>query len=401
LAILYVGAKRFQRGIQAGAEWVLKNRDHLNDINVFPVPDGDTGTNMSMTLAAAVRAMDDLKEVTLETTVKATAWGAMMGARGNSGIILAQILSGFAQAMEGRDRLSAEDIALGFSYAVGKAYKALLHPAEGTILTVVRETAEAAKQTVTTDKDLAILFNVMVRTARSSVEKTPLLLPRLKEAGVVDAGGLGFFYFLEGMLRLIYGTLQEGIEFNDETTVDEIVGEPLDHNWKNRFCTEFILKKSHISEDVFKASLVEMGDSIVVVGDSRLARIHIHTAEPEAVLRYAAGFGQVSSIKVDDMLVQHTSRFVTNGGSKASSVVAIVLGSGLREVFYNAGAELVVEGGPTHNPSTAEIMTAIESVASSNVIVLPNHKNVYPAAVQAAERAPKKITVLKTSSVPE
>jgi uncharacterized protein len=401
VAILYLGAKRFKQIIMAGADWVVKNRDHLNKINVFPVPDGDTGSNMSMTLLAAAREMEALKEGSLETTVKAAAWGALMGARGNSGIIMAQILAGMAEGIEGRDRFLAEDIASAFSLAVGKAYKAVLHPTEGTILTVLRETAEWSRKVAGDEKDLAVLLEGMLEAARASVERTPLLLPKLKEAGVVDAGGLGFLYFLEGMVRLVHGALEKGVAMDEEIVSVGSSGEPGEHHWNFRYCTEFILKGSRISEETIKDTLATMGDSLVVVGDSRLARVHIHTGTPEEVLRYASTLGQVSSIKVDDMLVQHTARFENATSSKAASVIAIVLGDGLKELFYSAGAELVVDGGPTQNPSTSDIVAAIESVASGRVIILPNHKNVYPAAIQAAGKTAKQVTVLKTSSVPE
>ncbi|MBP1746865.1 MAG: putative phosphatase, partial [Deltaproteobacteria bacterium] len=340
-------------------------------------------------------------DVSLETTVKAIAWGALMGARGNSGIILAQILSGVAEGIEGKDRLSAEDVAFSFSRAVKKAYKAILHPAEGTILTVVRETAEAAVEAAKTTTDLAFLIDEMVKTARASVERTPELLPKLKEAGVVDAGGLGFLYFLEGMLYLIRGVTIDDVPIDDEKELACMSGEESGHQLSYRYCTEFVLKGSQISEDALKKDLSLKGDSIVVVGDSRLARVHIHTGQPQEVLQYASALGQVSSIKVDDMLVQHTSRLVGQKSTKASSVVAIVLGDGFKEIFYNAGAELVVDGGPTQNPSTMDIVSAIETVESLNVIILPNHKNIYPSAIQAVEMTTKQATVLKTSSPPE
>ncbi len=401
MAILYCDAKRFKQTIIAGADWVFKNRDHLNKINVFPVPDGDTGTNMSVTLTAAIREMEALKEISLETTVKAAAWGALMGARGNSGIILSQVLSSLAEGIEGRERLFAEDIAFALSRAAKKAYKAVLHPTEGTILTVIRETAETAEAAVKTEKDLALLLDEMVKSARSSVERTPLLLPKLKEAGVVDAGGLGFLNFLEGMVFFIQGKIAANGPIEDEGTLKTPAGDEAEHHWNFRYCTEFILKGSRISEDTIKDVLTPMGDSIVVVGDSRLARIHIHTGTPEEVLRYASTVGQVSSIKVDDMLVQHTTRFEDANLTKDASVIAIVLGDGLKELFYNAGAEFVLDGGPTQNPSTADIKEAIETVTSASVIILPNDKNVYPAALQAAEMTAKKVTVIKTASAPE
>jgi hypothetical protein len=401
MAILYLGARRFRMCVLAGAERVFKNRDHLNKINVFPVPDGDTGSNMTMTLRAVVREIDALQDVSLETIVKATAWGALMGARGNSGIILAQILSGVAEVIEGKERLSAEDVAYCFSRAVNKAYKAILHPSEGTILTVVRETSEAATEAVKSSSDFFFLLDEMVNAAQLSVERTPQLLPKLKEAGVVDAGGLGFLYFLEGMLYLVKGVTVDDSVIDEDRVADVASDEDSGQQWNYRYCTEFILKGSQISEDALKKDLSLKGDSIVVVGDSRLARVHIHTKEPQEVLRYASSLGQVSSIKVDDMLVQHTSRLVSKNSTKESSVVAIVLGDGFKEIFYNTGSEIVVDGGPTHNPSTLDIVSAIETVESSNVIILPNHKNIYPSAVKAAEITTKNATVLRTSSPPE
>lgn len=401
MAILYLGAKRFKQIISAGADWLASNREHLNKINVFPVPDGDTGSNMSMTLMAAVREMESLKEISLETTAKAAAWGALMGARGNSGVIMAQILSAFAEAIEGRERIYAEEIASAFSRSVGKAYKALLHPTEGTILTVIRETAATAEEVAREEKDLALLLERMVDSARSSVERTPLLLPKLKEAGVVDSGGLGFLYFVQGMLFLLQGVVQKRGAIDDQPGFNGVTAEGQEHSWNFRYCTEFILKGSRISEDSIREDLSPRGDSIVVVGDTRLARIHIHTSDPDDVLRYASSLGQVSSIKVDDMLVQHTARFEGSTAKKGTSVVAVVLGDGLKELFYSAGAELVIDGGPTQNPSTADMVAAIETVGAPDVVVLPNHKNIYPVAVQAAELTPKNVTVLATASAPE
>lgn len=401
MAILYCTGKRFKQIITAGADRVVKNCNHLNKINVFPVPDGDTGSNMTSTLIAAVREMEVLKDLSLEAVAKAAAWGALMGARGNSGIIMAQILSGLAEGVKGRDRLFAEDLAVAFTWAGEKAQRAILRPAEGTILTVISDAAETAREIARTEKDLAIFLDGMVASARSSVERTPLLLPKLKEAGVVDAGGLGFLYFLEGMLRLVQGAaITDGVGSDESVSIGMPV-EAGEHQWNFRYCTEFILKGSQISEDDIKNTLAPMGDSLVVVGDTRLARVHIHTGQPEDVLQYVSTLGQVSSIKVDDMLVQHTARFQDSSAAKRTSVIAVVLGDGLKELFYNVGAELVVDGGPTQNPSTADIVSAIETVAASDVIILPNHKNIYPVAAQAAGMTPKRVTVLGTASAIE
>jgi dihydroxyacetone kinase-like predicted kinase len=251
-----------------------------------------------------------------------------MGTRGNSGIILSQILSGFAEGIDGRQRLFAEDIAHAFSRGVKKAYHAVLRPTEGTILTVVRETAEAAEGAAKTEKDLACILSIMVTSARASVERTPALLPKLAEAGVVDSGGLGFLCFIEGMLRLLQGEIDAGHLFGDEAPISSNMSGVTEGNWTFRYCTEFVLKGSQISEDAIKAALADMGESIMVVGDTRLARVHIHTGRPEEVLRYASTVGKVSSIKVDDMLTQHTSRFDNRDFPKTTSVVAVVLGDG-------------------------------------------------------------------------
>lgn len=398
MPILYVTGKRFKQIITAGADRVIKNRDYLNKINVFPVPDGDTGSNMSATFIATVREMEALKDFSLETVAKAAAWGALMGARGNSGIIMAQVLSGLAEGVRGRERLFAEDLAVAFTWASEKAERAILRPTDGTILTVINDAAETARKVARTKKDLAIFLDEMTASAKSSVERTPLLLPKLKEAGVVDAGGLGFLYFLEGILQLVQGVNVADVITGDKDMSSGTFVEAGEHHWNFRYCTEFILKGSQISEDAIKNALDSMGDSLVVVGDTRLARVHIHTGQPEDVLRYASSLGQVSSIKVDDMLVQHTARFSDVNDAKRTSVIAVVLGDGLKELFYNAGAELVVDGGPTQNPSTSDLVEAIETVASPDVIILPNHKNIYPVAAQAAGMTPKKVTVLETTS---
>ena len=309
-------------------------------------------------------------------------------------------LVGLSRRDDGRNRLFAEDIVHAFSTGVKKAYHAVLHPTEGTILTVVRETAEAAEEAVKTEKDLARILDVMVTSAKASVERTPYAPPQARRGRRRRFRRIG--------IRLLHRRHASSASGRDRGRAFrrrrrgrlEWSGTREGH-WTFRYCTEFILKGSQISEDAVKAALAHMGESIVVVGDSRLARVHVHTGQPEEVLRYASTVGKVSSIKVDDMLVQHTARFDKGDAAKRTSVIAVVLGDGLKELFYNAGAELVVDGGPTLNPSTADIATAIEEVNSSNVIILPNNKNVYPAAIQAAERTPKNVAVLKTASVPE
>jgi len=400
MAILYCDGKRFKQAIITAADWVDSRKAHLNKLNVFPVPDGDTGTNMSLTLSSAVREVENLADLSLQAVAKAGAWGSLIGARGNSGIILAQIFAGFAESVGSKSKMYSQDIAESFQLASEKSYQAVINPVEGTMLTVIRETAETATQIAEEEKDLIKLLEAMLERANISLENTPQLLPILKQAGVVDAGGLGFVSLIEGMLRLIRGEERflEGKSF--ETQVEVTLPDyDIQYDWTNRYCTEFILEGNGLSSSKMKENLKLFGDSLLVVGDDKLLRVHIHTPDSPRVIHHASDFGEVSQIKVNDMKQEHEDMF--SSSTKSVSIVSVALGDGLKDIFISMGANAVIEGGQTMNPSMGEIFQAVEQVNSASVILLPNNSNVILAANQAAEQSQKEVAVIPSRSIPE
>ena len=398
MAILYCDGKRFKQAIIAGAALLNHRKNHLNKLNVFPVPDGDTGTNMSLTLSSAIREVENLPDLSLQAVAKAGAWGALIGARGNSGIILAQIFAGFAEGIGSSPRMYSQDIAAFLQIAVEKAYQAVINPVEGTMLTVVRETADMASRIAGRERDITKLLEAMLDQANISLQNTPQLLPILRQAGVVDAGGLGIVSILEGILKLIRGEELEQHKM-DESQIEVLPVYNIQYDWTNRYCTEFILENDSLSLSEMKNNLAHFGDSLIVVGDDKLLRIHIHTSDSQKLLHYVAAFGKVSQIKVDDMKKEHEDLLLAS--AKSISILSIALGDGLKEIFLSMGADGVIEGGQSMNPSMGEILQAIEQVPSSSVILLPNNGNVIPAANQAAKQSQKEVAVIPSRSIPE
>ena len=402
MALLYCDGKRFKRAIIAGADFLNYRKDHLNRLNVFPVPDGDTGTNMSLTLSSAIGEIENLRNLSLGAVAEASAWGALIGARGNSGIILAQIFAGFAESIGSKSKMYSKDIAASFQIASEKAYRAVINPVEGTMLTVIRETADMASKLAEREKDITKLLEAMLGQANISLQNTPQLLPILRQAGVVDAGGLGFVSLLEGMLKLIRGEeLREefGIRNSEFGIIEDLPTYNIQYDWTNRYCTEFILEGDGLSQAKMKENLASFGDSLIVVGDDNLLRIHIHTSNSRQLLHYVSSFGEISQIKIDDMKEEHETLFTSQ--SQSISILPVALGDGLREIFISMGADGVIEGGQSMNPSMGEILQAIERVPSSSVILLPNNGNVIPAANQAAKMSQKEVAVIPSKSVPE
>ena len=398
MAILYCDGKRFKRAVTAGADWLNRGKAHLNRLNVFPVPDGDTGTNMSLTLVSTIKEMENLKDLSLKAVAKAAAWGSLMGARGNSGIILAQILVGFSESIGDRSRLYAQDIATSLRIAAEKAYQAVVDPVEGTMLTVVRETAEMASRAAETERDIVKVLEAMLLRAKASLQDTPRLLPMLREAGVVDAGGLGFVYLLEGMSKLIRSEEVERVEV-EEAQVQAAPAYNVSYDWTNRYCTEFNLEGGEIPQAEIKGKLGQLGDSLLVMESDGLLRVHIHTSDPERLFHCVSSFGSISRIKVDDMMEQHKKLLSTP--AKSASIIAVALGDGLREIFISLGADEVIEGGQTMNPNVGEILQAMDQVPSSRVILLPNNRNVLSVAAQAAKLSTKEVGLVPSKSIPE
>jgi hypothetical protein len=400
----------------AATAWLDRNKEAVNAINVFPVPDGDTGTNMYLTMRATMDEAQRCEDQTAGGMLAAMSHGALMGARGNSGVILSQILRGVARALDGAEALDSQRLAAAFSEGSAAAYKAVTKPTEGTILTVIREVAEQASTSVNgSAPDLLTAMEAAVDTAAASVERTPTLLPILKEAGVVDAGAKGLYVLLEGMLKHLRG--EEMAEPVAESTA---VG----HSWLTDieqrhaveaspygYCAEVLIEGSGLDVDAMRETILRLGDSVIVVGDEQMVRIHVHTDDPGAVLSNGTRAGQLAQVKIDNINRQ-AQRFVamhqeTDPASlmpvaaAVMSTVAVAPGEGLADVFHSTGCEQIVSGGPTMNPSTKDILDAIEACSSNEVVVLPNDKNIILAAEQAAGMTGKQVRVVKSRSVPQ
>ena len=412
--------QELKRLIGAGTAWLEKNATRVNALNVFPVPDGDTGTNMLLTMQAAMAEIGASPSHHAGEIARGISQGALMGARGNSGVILSQILRGFARALADTQAFTAHDFAGALREGSNTAYKAVTNAVEGTILTVIREVADEAEATVQHTDDLLEMLERVVEAADEAVEKTPSLLKILHDAGVVDAGGLGLQLIFEGALRYMRG---EPLEITLPTQEARLADVPLAGTTEMAYgyCTEFVLQGQQLDYEQIKQELLQMGDSALIVGDEYLIRVHIHTFRPGQVLDYATDHGTLHKIKIDNMQEQH-EHFVGLGfeeGTAAPSkdapktepvaveilsgiaVIAVVPGPGLEDVYRSMGASAVIRGGQSMNPSTQEVLEAIESVDSDQVILLPNNKNVLMVAEQAVELAEREVRVVPTHTVPQ
>jgi len=390
--------------------WLEKNASAINALNVFPVPDGDTGTNMLLTMRAtmenAARPLDNLAS----DVAQAMANGALMGARGNSGVILSQILKGIAEGLNGVVTFGPREMARALDKASVFAYRAMSRPKEGTMLTVIKDVATAARSDVSdNNNDLMNLMEVVVQEAKKSVERTPELLDVLKEAGVVDAGGQGIYIIFEGILHYLRGEVEEIESLETESPAilqPALIAAKSLHKKEEIFgyCTEFIVKGNKLDHDWIRNMIETKGDSIIVVGDETTAKIHIHTLHPGAIIEFGISLGSLHDLKIQNMDDQHEEFLEmrrTPIPTAGVAVVSVVAGAGLQDVFRSLGATAIIPGGQTMNPSTEEILRAIELVPSDKVIVLPNNKNVVLTAQQAALLSKKKVVVLPTRYVPQ
>jgi hypothetical protein len=398
-------------GLRAAAHWLEQHADAVNALNVFPVPDGDTGTNMALTLSGA------LKDVAPDPSVAVVAdkvkYWAMMRGRGNSGIILSQVLRGMAQGLEGHEFMGAPELAAALSAASVSAYKAVLKPVEGTMLTVVRDASDAVTAALAQkEATLLELLEAATAAARESVDRTPTLLKTLRDAGVVDSGGEGLFLILEGMLRYARG---ESIEYRAAEPPAVMTFEDIHGPDDFGYCTNFIVRGSDMPYDTIRATLAQMGQSAVIVGDQELIKVHIHLLRPGDALNYAIEFGALEQIEIANMDVQreqlHQSRTESNRTTilspqssvliTAVGVVAVAPGQGFAEIFRSLQAGEVVGGGQTMNPSAEDLLEAIGRLPQREVIVLPNNSNVIMAARQAADLSDKRVEVLPTKTAPQ
>lgn len=402
--------REFKLLLHAATIWLEKQAASINALNVFPVPDGDTGTNMLLTMQAALEEIDTVPDDSAASVARAAAHGSLMGARGNSGVILSQLLRGLAASLDNKPQFDGADFAAALTEGSTTAYKGVIKPVEGTILTVGREAAEAAQVAVEEGhRDFLQVMERVVAAARDSVARTPSLLDVLREAGVVDAGGQGLFAILEGGLRYMKGESVEIVETTEPITVP-VDSTPAEREKEWGYCTEFILQGQGLGLVEIRERITAWGDSVMVVGDECTIKVHVHTFRPGEVISYASSKGTLHNIKIDNMQDQHQEYLGmeqdANAGPTAEEVsgiaiVAVVSGPGLQRVFNSLGVSSIVPGGQTMNPSTQELLRAIEALSTTDVIVLPNNGNVLLAAQKAKELSQKKVVVVPSDSIPQ
>ena len=393
----------FKEALLGSLAWLTVNRDEVDALNVFPVPDGDTGTNMLLTLQSAVEDIRDVDDSDLSRTAKRASHGALMGARGNSGVILSQILRGFCVGVGSRPAVDARGLAKAFREGADVAYRAVIKPTEGTMLTVAREAAAGAEAKAAETSDLTDVVRAACAAAAAAVERTPEQLPVLKQAGVIDAGGFGLQLILEGFLKRMSG---EALQSFERPATQHARPKPVEApsaGWG--YCTEFIINGDKLAVDEVRAEIQRHGDSALVVGDDSAIKVHVHTQEPAVVISYASAVGRLSRLKVDDMSSQHhrlqgesVRRPVS---TKHLALVAVASGDGFRRILESLGVDSVVGGGQTVNPSTEDILAAVESVPSNDVLLLPNNGNVIMTAQQVAELSRKRVRVVPSRSLPQ
>lgn len=398
--------------VVAAASLLEKNKQQLNDLNVFPVPDGDTGTNMSLTMQSVLKEVLSVSEDDLATVAKAMSRGALKGARGNSGVILSQILRGFAKQFETTDEATARDFITALRLGQETAYKAVMKPKEGTILTVIRVMAEKTKYE--TEKDLCQLFDFTIKIGEETLLQTPEMLPQLKKAGVVDAGGQGLMTIMHAFSSVVHGEeIPDDIAPFEFTAVSDNISRDTSEEVAEMdeitfaYCTEFFIQqlKPGVTEktvEKLRNKLAQIGDSLVVVGDPELVKVHVHTNDPGKALQMALELGELYKIKIENMVQQHREIVEANKKNlKEVGVVAIASGEGFTQLFKDLGVDYVVTGGQTMNPSTEDISAAVKKVNAKSVIILPNNSNIILAAEQAQDFTDKKLYVIPTKTVPQ
>ncbi|QPJ85674.1 DAK2 domain-containing protein [Sarcina sp. JB2] len=389
--------------------------DYVNSLNVFPVPDGDTGTNMSMTFRTAVKEISETDLKSIGEVSKKMAKGALMGARGNSGVILSQILRGISKGLENKEEVNSKEFANAILEGSKAAYKAVMRPTEGTILTVIKSAGETAIKNNDVE-DIASLMKKICIESKMTLDKTPEMLPALKKAKVVDSGGMGLLIILQGMLEVLNNDLEiSNIENNSGITIKESNLNTLnEEDIKFGYCTEFIILGDAKYADDFRKSIENMGDSEIVVGYDDIIKVHIHTNDPGKILSKAVLIGELSKIKIDNMREEHrellgdlqnqimeTSVAKEIDGGKKYAFVSIAMGEGIANIFEDLGVDKVIEGGQTMNPSTQDILKAIDTINAEHIIIFPNNKNIIMAANQAAEMCDKDIRVVPTKTIPQ
>lgn len=422
MVIKTIDAKMLQKCFLAGAQSIEAQKEYINELNVFPVPDGDTGTNMTLTIMAAAREVGSIPEPTLENVCKAISSGSLRGARGNSGVILSQLFRGFTKEIKDANEVNVTVMSNAFQKAVETAYKAVMKPKEGTILTVAKGGATKAAELVSETEDLIYFCEEVLKYMEEVLQKTPDMLPVLKEAGVVDSGGQGLVTILRGAFDALCGkevsiNIAPTTKVASKMTVDTSSAEDI----KFGYCTEFIVMvEKHYdmnTELEFKSYLESIGDSIVVVSDEDIVKVHVHTNDPGLAIQKGLSYGSLTSLKIDNMREEHNEKLIKDAEKVAAAEVnkevakaprkevgfiSVSVGEGVNEIFKGLGVDYIIEGGQTMNPSTEDMLNAIEQVNADVIYILPNNKNIILAAEQAAMLTEdKKIVVIPSKTIPQ
>nr|WP_239584321.1 DAK2 domain-containing protein [Aquibacillus albus] len=407
-----------------GSQHLMNNAKMIDALNVFPVPDGDTGTNMNLSMTSGANEVRKVNSDDATDVAQSLSKGLLMGARGNSGVILSQLFRGFAKGVEGKKTLTTQDFADGLDVGVKTAYKAVMKPVEGTILTVAKDTAKKAQGAAQNSDDFVEFMDAVLEAAKQSLKRTPELLPVLKEVGVVDSGGQGLVTIYEGFLASLKGeklpeTNANSVDMNDMVNAEHHkLAQDFMHSDDIEFgyCTEFMVKfedeklaNTPYNEETFRNELSEYGDSLLVVSDDEIVKVHVHAEEPGEVLNLGQRYGSFINIKVENMREQHST--IVGGDKKIQDVkpkekseyaiVSVAMGEGVKQLFESLGSTVVIQGGQTMNPSTQDITNAIKEANAKNVILLPNNKNIVMAAEQAAEIAEENVVVVPTKTIPQ
>ncbi|QPA32014.1 DAK2 domain-containing protein [Thermaerobacillus caldiproteolyticus] len=426
MTIKTLDGRRFAEMVLKGAQHLANNAKAVDALNVFPVPDGDTGTNMNLSMTSGAKEVKNNPSDHIGKVGSALAKGLLMGARGNSGVILSQLFRGFAKAIETKKEINSIEFAAALEAGVVTAYKAVMKPVEGTILTVAKDAAKRAAAVAKKEPDIAIVMEEVVKEAKASLQRTPELLPVLKEVGVVDSGGQGLVYVYEGFLAELKGEAVDDLK-TAAVSMQELINAEHHKSAQSHmhtediefgYCTEFMvrfeeekLRQHPFSEEAFRQDLSRFGDSLLVIADDELVKVHIHSEQPGEVLTYGQRYGSLLNIKIENMREQHAN--IVNEGHKSMQpapavkqkeqygIVTISMGDGIRNLFKSIGAHAVIEGGQTMNPSTEDIVKAIESVNAETVFVLPNNKNIIMAAQQAASVVDNEVIVIPSKTVPQ
>nr|WP_309099321.1 DAK2 domain-containing protein [Fredinandcohnia onubensis] len=427
MSITTLDGKRFAKMVLLGATHLSNNAKMVDALNVFPVPDGDTGTNMNLSMTSGAKEVKNNVTPHIGKVGASLARGLLMGARGNSGVILSQLFRGFSKAIEQKETLTAVEFARAFENGVETAYKAVMKPVEGTILTVAKDAAKRAVEVAKNETDIIIVMVELVKEAKASLDRTPDLLPVLKEVGVVDSGGQGLLLVYEGFLSELKGETIDNMSISSPS-MNELVNAEHHKSVQSHmntedivfgYCTEFMVKfeaekisKNPFAEEQFRSDLSRYGDSLLVISDDDIVKVHIHSEQPGEVLSYGQRYGSLIKMKIENMREQHTAilnedetqspvQVKSNKEKEKYAIITVAMGSGITELFKSIGAHVVIEGGQTMNPSTEDFVKAMESVHAENFILLPNNKNIIMAAEQAASVVEANVVVVPSRTVPQ